>query len=342
MPIIRMNPPSGNILTPYSVSPRFVDQIVLPKPTKYWVTFTPNFFAGTMCPTSCSAIETTTPRKKSTIPKRVDQRGHRCCCSSCWARRVCHAGHRLVGAVAGPGVRREYVGDVQRSPRRGYVVGRQYRSHDVGDAEEAEVAVPERLHRDLVGRVVDRGEDAARSAGAGSPARAAGTPRRRPARTATTGRRSSRPAAAASAHPVRPAERQADRQPHVGRRHLRDRRPVVELDHRVDHRLRVHDDLDVVVRDVEQQVRLDHLESLVDQRRGVGRDHRAHVPGRVGHRLLGCHVDQVLAAPAAERPSARRDDQASYLVGSTGAQALGQRRVLRVDRARSGRAWRPT
>ena len=70
IPIIRMKPPNGNILMPYSVSPRFVDQMVLPKPTKYWVTFTPNFLAGTMCPTSCNAIDPTTPRKKSTTPSR--------------------------------------------------------------------------------------------------------------------------------------------------------------------------------------------------------------------------------------------------------------------------------
>jgi len=33
MPIIRMNPPSGIALSPYSVSPRVRDQIVGPKPT---------------------------------------------------------------------------------------------------------------------------------------------------------------------------------------------------------------------------------------------------------------------------------------------------------------------
>ena len=68
MPTIRMKPPIGIALTPYSVSPRLVDQTVLPKPTKYWVTFTPNFFAGHMCPTSCSAMDAMTPRTKSTTP----------------------------------------------------------------------------------------------------------------------------------------------------------------------------------------------------------------------------------------------------------------------------------
>ena len=48
-------------LTPYSVSPRFFDHSVGPKPIMYCGTRTPNFFAGTMCPISCSAIEAATP-----------------------------------------------------------------------------------------------------------------------------------------------------------------------------------------------------------------------------------------------------------------------------------------
>jgi hypothetical protein len=47
MPIIRMYPPSGIHLMPYSVSPRRLDQTVGPNPTMYWVTLTPNFLAGT-------------------------------------------------------------------------------------------------------------------------------------------------------------------------------------------------------------------------------------------------------------------------------------------------------
>ena len=46
--MIRTNPPAGISLSPYSVSPRLVDQTVRPKPTKYWVTFMPNAFAGSM------------------------------------------------------------------------------------------------------------------------------------------------------------------------------------------------------------------------------------------------------------------------------------------------------
>jgi hypothetical protein len=44
------------------------DQTVGPKPTMYWVTFTPNFLAGTMCPISCRAIEASRPKAKIRTP----------------------------------------------------------------------------------------------------------------------------------------------------------------------------------------------------------------------------------------------------------------------------------
>ena len=62
MPSNWTNPPNGNSLKPYSVSPRRVDHSVLPKPTKYFGTRTPNSFAGTMWPTSWSATDTINSR----------------------------------------------------------------------------------------------------------------------------------------------------------------------------------------------------------------------------------------------------------------------------------------
>ena len=53
---------------------------------------------------------------------------------------------------------------------------------------------------------------------------------------------------------------------------------VVELDQRVDDRLRVDDDVDPLVGDAEQVMGLDHLEALVHQRRRVDRDPPAHRP----------------------------------------------------------------
>ena len=62
---------------------------------------------------------------------------------------------------------------------------------------------------------------------------------------------------------------------------VRERRAVAERDERVDDRLRVHDHVDLLVGRAEEPVRLDHLEALVHQRRGVDRDLAAHRPGRV-------------------------------------------------------------
>ena len=140
---------------------------------------------------------------------------------------------------------------------------------------------------DLVGGVVEGGADAAVPAGLDRQPEQRERPRRRPARTARTGRRSSRPPARRPATRSGQPERQADRQPHVGRRHLRD-----ASTRRWNSTMEWITDCGCTTTsmssygDVEEQVCLDDLETLVDQGRGVGGDHRAHVPGRVGHRLL--------------------------------------------------------
>ena len=57
-------------LIPYSVSPRQVDQIVGPKPTKYRVTFMPNLLASTKWPVSCSMTDTSRATMKMAQPIR--------------------------------------------------------------------------------------------------------------------------------------------------------------------------------------------------------------------------------------------------------------------------------
>src|SRR5215472_3379349 len=54
IPVILTNPPTGNAFTPYSVSPRCLDQMVGPNPTKNCVAFTPNALAVAKCPISCN------------------------------------------------------------------------------------------------------------------------------------------------------------------------------------------------------------------------------------------------------------------------------------------------
>ena len=81
-----------------------------------------------------------------------------------------------------------------------------------------------------------------------------------------------------------------------GQPEVRERGAVAEADERVDGRGRMHDDLDPVVREPEEEVRLDHLEALVRERGGVDRDLRPHRPGRVRERLLDRDVRELRRA----------------------------------------------
>ena len=126
-------------------------------------------------------------------------------------------------------------------------------------------------------------------------------------------------------------------------RQLGDRGAVGELDHRVHDRLRVHHHLDLVVVDAEQLVGLDHLEALVHQRRRVDRDLRAHLPRRVGQRLVDVDVGELGARAAAERPAAGGEHDPGDLAAGVAdaAQALVDGAVLAVDRHELGARRRP-
>ena len=131
-------------------------------------------------------------------------------------------------------------------------------------------------------------------------------------------------------HPFGEVQRVGDRHPHVGVTQVREGRAVDQVDHRVDQRLRVDDDVDPFVGDAEEVVRLDHLEALVHQRRAVDRDPAAHLPGRVVERLGDAYGAEIVAA--AEGAAGGGDQQAVDGAGSLGADQLVERRVLGVDR----------
>ena len=99
---------------------------------------------------------------------------------------------------------------------------------------------------------------------------------------------------------------------------------------RVHDRLGVDDDVDPLVREAEQVVRLDQLEALVQERRRVDRDPPAHLPGRMRERLLGRHAGQV--RPAAERASRRREHEPVHASRAVRTHELKQGGVLGVDR----------
>jgi hypothetical protein len=113
---------------------------------------------------------------------------------------------------------------------------------------------------------------------------------------------------------------------------VRERGAVVELDQRVNDRLRVHDNVDPVERHPEQVHRLDHLEALVHQGGRVDRDLAAHVPGRVSERLLPRDVLEVGGGAAAERPPAGGEHEAVDGAGAAlGVHELEEGGVLGVD-----------
>ena len=114
-------------------------------------------------------------------------------------------------------------------------------------------------------------------------------------------------------------QRVGDRHAHVRVAEVRERRAVAQLDQAVDDRLRVDDDVDLLVRRAEQVVGLDQLEPLVHQRRRVDRDLAAHRPGRVGERLLDRDVLEVCRACGRGTGRPRRS-------GSAGRRFPGARR----------------
>ena len=122
---------------------------------------------------------------------------------------------------------------------------------------------------------------------------------------------------------------------------MRQARTVAQADDRMHDRGRMDDDLDRVVRQVEEEVRLDQLEALVGQRRGVDGDLRPHLPGRVRERVRRRDVFELVARAPAEGTAAGREDESPDLVPRHVSEELERRRVLAVDRQQQPSAPRP-
>ena len=113
---------------------------------------------------------------------------------------------------------------------------------------------------------------------------------------------------------------------------VRERGAVAETRKAVDDGGRVDDDVDLLVRHAEEEVRLDQLEPFVRERGGVHGDLTAHPPGRMPERLLRRHVGELLPRAAAERPAGRGQDERVELLRAAPLEALEERRVLAVHR----------
>ena len=123
-----------------------------------------------------------------------------------------------------------------------------------------------------------------------------------------------------------------NRQLHVGAAQLRDDRSVDELDHRMHDRLRMNQHVDVACGQIEQPVRLDHLEPFVHERRRIDGDLAAHAPGRMLQG--GCRLRALEGAGRrfSGRPPRCRQDDAAYVFLVSAVQALMNSVVLAVDR----------
>ena len=93
----------------------------------------------------------------------------------------------------------------------------------------------------------------------------------------------------------------------------------------------VHEHLDAVRGHPEEPARLDDLEPLVHEGRGVDRDLAAHVPGRVLERLARGDVAEALAGAVAERAARRGEDEPLDLLRTPAVQALVQGAMFAVD-----------
>ncbi len=95
--------------------------------------------------------------------------------------------------------------------------------------------------------------------------------------------------------------------------------------------------MDLRVIQVEEVMRLHHLESLVHERRGIDRDLRAHRPHGVLERLLHRCPSELVAGPPAERTAGTREHHALQVLATLVAERHRQRGVLGVHREQAFR-----
>ena len=92
----------------------------------------------------------------------------------------------------------------------------------------------------------------------------------------------------------------------------------------------MHHNLNAFIRNAEQVVRLDQLQALVHERGAVDRDLAAHLPGRVGQRLLAGHLAQLRGGHAPEGAAAGGEHQPVDRAHALRGDQLMERRMLRV------------
>jgi hypothetical protein len=196
---------------------------------------------------------------------------------------------RLVGAsggarrrqafrsTAGGGIERHHL--VQRICRMS-AHGVQHVGHCAGNIEKADPALHEGIDCDLVRGVEDR-----RRATTGTQRLTGQTQCREALRVrcheVEPGEAGKIEPRRLRRHALRPGQRMRDRDAHVGRPKLREHTAIAVEHQTVDHRLRMHQHIDLRLLQREKARRLDQFKALVHQCCRIDADLRAHRPDRV-------------------------------------------------------------
>src|SRR2546423_4009865 len=96
-------------------------------------------------------------------------------------------------------------------------------------------------------------------------------------------------------------QRVENRKFHGRNAHLCHNTAVDELDKRVNDALRMHHDIDAIIRQVEKKMRLDYFERLVGEGRTIDRDLATHLPRRMSQGIFDGGLCQLILAPTAKR-----------------------------------------
>src|SRR5688572_787818 len=114
-------------------------------------------------------------------------------------------------------------------------------------------------------------------------------------------------------HTIRMGERVEHWKLHRRGPELRKDASIDEFNERMDDALRMDHHLDPVVRNTEQEMRLDDLERLVGERRAVDGDLSSHSPRRMTEGVIDRGPLQTLARPVAKRAARCRENDATHL-----------------------------
>src|SRR5581483_3917984 len=102
---------------------------------------------------------------------------------------------------------------------------------------------------------------------------------------------------------VRPSQTMRNWRAHIGRTELRHHRAIGELDHSMNDRLRMNENVDLFRGQTKQACRLDYLETLIHHRCRIDCDLLSHAPVRMLERLLQRCLFDTGSRPGAERPA---------------------------------------